>query len=483
MILALTWALLLGYGYFVYRVVQRTTPGKVSANEFFQGESSIGQEPNLWLLIASAAITWIFAKSIDNAASLANAFGITGGIGYAIYYLSFVTAAIAIYFIRVRGGFRSLSDFLVSKYGVLCSRLFLIAIAIRLLNEVWSNTKVFSLYFGPEGSAGYWFAVLIVTGFTVYYSLLGGLRSSLLTDGAQMVLAAVLLVLILATLGPGLASGGIPVVEPETRIAGLTFCGLAFVQIFSYPFHDPVMTDRAFITSPKIMVKGFVLAGLVSGGFILLFSSVGLYARASGVEGSPVLEVPILIGLPMVLVFNAIMLTSAGSTLDSTFASVAKLTARDWKNRADQPTEQQAFVGRWAMVIVAVLGNLPLLSLYLGDRVGPAIILATTISGTMVMGLAPIFLLSFISSARALSFHLAFWPGLLFGVLRVVENAFSIGIFPTWIQLGAGRYAEDLGVNIIGLGICTAGYLLGALVSKPETPVKQDDRRQNLTTV
>lgn len=243
------------------------------------------------------------------------------------------------------------------------------------------------------------------------------------------------------------------------------------------------MTDRAFITSPKIMVKGFVLAGLVSGGFILLFSSVGLYARASGVEGSPVLEVPILIGLPMVLVFNAIMLTSAGSTLDSTFASVAKLTARDWKNRADQPTEQQAFVGRWAMVIVAVLGNLPLLSLYLGDRVGPAIILATTISGTMVMGLAPIFLLSFISSARALSFHLAFWPGLLFGVLRVVENAFSIGIFPTWIQLGAGRYAEDLGVNIIGLGICTAGYLLGALVSKPETPVKQDDRRQNLTTV
>lgn len=466
----LTWALLLGYGALIYRLVQVTTPVKVSATGFFQGESEQGRSPSLWLLVASAAITWIFAKSIDNAASLANTFGVTGGIGYAIYYLSFVTAAIAIYYIRVRGGHRSLPDFLVSKYGSLCAKLFLVAIAIRLINEVWSNTKVFSLYFGPEGTSGYWIAALLVTTFTVYYTLLGGLRSSLLTDSAQMLLAAVLLVAILVTIGPGLVSQGLPAVDAETHVAGLTFCGLAFVQIFSYPFHDPVMTDRAFITNPRTMVKGFILAGLVSGGFILLFSSVGLYARAAGAEGSPTLTVPALIGLPMLLVFNAIMLTSAGSTLDSTFSSVAKLTARDWFHRRGKPTENQAFIGRWAMVAVAILGNIPLLSIYLGDRVGPAIILATTVSGTMVMGLAPIFLLSFIPTAGRLSFHLAFWPGLIFGVLRVLENAFSTAIFPTWISIGAGKYAEDLGLNIYGLGLCIAGYLLGALIGKLQKP-------------
>jgi SSS family solute:Na+ symporter len=256
---------------------------------------------------------------------LGNAFGVLGGIGYSIYYLSFVTAAIALYFIRTRGGYRSIPEFLATKYGLVCSRLFLIAIAIRLINEVWSNTKVFSLYFGAEGSAGYWLAALVVTAFTVFYSLLGGLRSSLLTDGAQMLLAAVLLVVILATLGPGLVSQGLPTVDADTRLAGLTFCGLAFVQIFSYPFHDPVMTDRAFITGPRTMVKAFIWAGLISGGFILLFSSVGLYARAFGIEGAPSYTVPALFGLPMLLVFNAIMLTSAGSTLDSTFSSVAKL--------------------------------------------------------------------------------------------------------------------------------------------------------------
>ena len=281
---ALTWALLAGYGLFIYRIVQTTTPGKVSASEFFQGNSRQGNDPGLWLLVSSAAISWIFAKSIDNAASLSNDFGITGGIGYAIYYLSFITAAVALYLIRTRGGHRSISEFLVSKYGIVCSRLFLLAIAIRLINEVWSNTKVFSLYFGAEGSGGYWFAALLVTVFTVYYSLLGGLRSSLLTDGAQMLLAAVLLVVILVVLGPGLVSQGLPVVDQDTTMAGLTFCGLAFVQIFSYPFHDPVMTDRAFITSPKVMIKGFVLAGIISGGFIFLFSFVGLYARAFGVD-------------------------------------------------------------------------------------------------------------------------------------------------------------------------------------------------------
>lgn len=473
---ALTWALLAGYGWFIFRVVQTTTPTKVSASEFFEGQSQRGQAPGLWLLVSSAAISWIFAKSIDNAASLGSAFGVAGGIGYAIYYLSFVTAAVALYYIRVRGGHRSIPDFLVSKYGKVCARLFLLAIAIRLLNEVWSNTKVFSLYFGPEGSTGYWIAALLVTAFTVYYSLLGGLRSSLLTDGAQMVLAAVLLVVILVVLGPGLVSQGLPPVDRETSLAGLTFCGLAFVQIFSYPFHDPVMTDRAFITSPRLMVKGFMLAGLISGGFIFLFSGVGLYARAFGVEGHPTLAVPALFGLPMLLVFNAIMLTSAGSTLDSTFSSVAKLGARDWNNRRGAPTEMQAYLGRWWIVAIAVLGNLPLLSIYLGDRVGPAIIQATTISGTMVMGLAPIFLLAFIRRAGRLSFHLAFWPGLTFGILRVLENALGTTIFPTWMALGTGKYALDLGVNVYGLMICVGGYLLGAALNRsrpPATPLQE----------
>ncbi|MCB0713574.1 MAG: Na+/proline symporter [Ignavibacteriae bacterium] len=464
----LPWIVLLAYCGVLITVV----PRNVSAKQFFGGTSEKGAAPGLWLLVASAAISWIFAKSINNAAGLAATFGVTGGIGYSIYYLSFIVAAVGIWFIRKRGGYSSLSNFLTSKYGSRAAKLFLVTIAIRLFNEVWSNTKVTALYFGSEGSEGYWIAVLAVTIFTVYYSLRGGLRGSILTDSAQMILAAILLIVILIVLGPGLAEQGIPSVDSETTLGGLTFCALAFVQVFSYPFHDPVLTDRAFITEPRTMVKGLVMAGILSGSFILLFSTVGLYSRAFGLEGDPSVIVPATIGLPMLLIFNAIMLTSAGSTLDSTFASSAKLGARDWPDKQDAPDESDTKQGRRLITWIALLGNIPLLAIYIGDA-GPAIIAATTISGTMVMGLAPIFLLSFIRRAGKISFHLAFWPGLLFGLLIVVEGLTNSPLLPDWIDIGGGEYADDLGVNLYGLALCTAGYLIGTIFSKEKTFTEQ----------
>ncbi|MGE5145231.1 MAG: Na+/proline symporter [Candidatus Eiseniibacteriota bacterium] len=463
---AAPWLVLLGYGLMVWAM----TPKRVSAGQFFDGSSARGEEPGLWLLVASAAITWIFAKSISNAASLGAAFGPIGGLGYGVYYLSFAVVAIAIYVMRTRGGWRSLAEFLVAKYGGVAARLFLMAVAIRLFNEVWSNTKVASLYFGAEGSSGYWIAAIAFTLFTLWYSWTGGLRSSLLTDLVQMLLAAVLLVVILAVVGPGLVEHGLPEVPAPAHAAGVTFALLAFVQVLSYGFHDPVLTDRAFITRPRAMVKGFILAGLVAGGFIVLFSIVGLYAKAQGLAGDPSVAVPAFFGLPMLLLFNAIMLTSAGSTLDSTFASTAKLAARDWSNDYAPPVERHAVRGRRLMLAIALLGNLPLLALYLPAGAGPAIIAATTISGTMVMGLAPIFLLSWIRPAGALSFHLAFWPGIVLGVLLTVEGAARVHIIPAALYLGVGGYADDLGVNVYGLILCTAGYLAGAAISALRTP-------------
>ena len=458
------WLVMLAYGLIVWQFA----PKRVTIKGFFTGTDEshgvTGSAPGLWLLVASAAISWIFAKSIANAASLAQAFGISGSIGYAFYYLSFLVAGVVIYIIRTKGGDKSLPAFLIRKYGKLCAKLFVAAIAIRLFNEVWSNTKVVGLYFGDEGSSGYWISVAAVTGFTVYYSWRSGLRGSLLTDGGQMVLASVLLAGILFFILPEFAARGLPQFPKAASMAGWTFAGLALVQAFSYPFHDPVLTDRGFITSPKIMLKGFILAGLIGGGFIFLFGFVGIYGRLEGLGGNPSLVVPASFGITMLLIVNAIMMTSAGSTLDSTFASTAKLTARDFTGETGEPTERQLSTGRRTVIFIAVLGNLPLFSIYLDSEVGPAVIAATTISGTMVMGLAPIFMLAFLPGAGRWSFHLAFWPGILFGVIMTLEGAMGIQIVPSWIDIGVGKYADDLGVNLWGVGICTIGFLIGCLI-------------------
>jgi len=461
----LPWVTLLVYGVLIWRLM----PAGVTPIQFFRGSGRGGVEPGFWLLVASAAITWLFAKSIANAASLGQAFGLVGGIGYGLYYLSFIVAAVGIWFIRVRGGHGSLAGFLVAKYGTTAARIFFAAIAIRLFNEVWSNTKVVGLFFGTEGSAAYWLSAVVVTAFTAYYSWRGGLRSSLLTDGAQMVLAAVLLVVIALFVWPDIGAGGLPGVGATASAAGWTFCGLALIQALSYPFHDPVLTDRAFLTRPGVMVRAFVVAGLIGALFIVVFSGVGIYARLEGLSGNPSVSVAMALGLPLMLVFNVIMVTSAGSTLDSTFSSASKLAARDWHKKpgdagsGGEISPATVARGRAFMVAIAVLGNLPLLSIYMGDRAGPAVIAATTISGTMVMGLAPIFLLAFVRGAGRLSFHLAFWPGLALGVLMVVDSAAGVRLVPDWSVIGSGKYADDFGVNVLGLAVCTVGYLMGAL--------------------
>ncbi len=102
-----------------------------------------------------------------------------------------------------------------------------------------------------------------------------------------MILAALLLGGVLAFIAPGIAAGGLPQVPNATRLAGLTFCDLALVQALSYPFHDPVLTDRGFVTEPAVMLKGFLLAGLIAGGFIFLFCFVGLYALSQGLPAIP----------------------------------------------------------------------------------------------------------------------------------------------------------------------------------------------------
>ncbi len=440
------------------------TPRRVSAPQFFDGRRDDNRAPGVVMVALSAGITWVFAKSIANASALADGYGLAGGIGYTIYYLSFFVAGVTIWQIRRHWHYRSLSHLLVDRYGPLCARLFLLLVGFRLTNEIWSNTKVISLYFGPEGSTPYWWAALLVTAFTVLYAWRAGMRASLTTDRVHIVLAFLLLAVVLAVVLPPLSTHRAATVPQATQDAGVTFCLLAFVQIFSYPFHDPVLTDRGFLNSPGQALRAFGLAGVLSGSFIFLFSLVGLYGRALGLGNNPSVSVPASFGMPMLMLFNAIMLVSGGSTIDSAFTSAAKLAGRDWRQDPAAAGGHDVRIGRIAIVALAIVGNLPLLTVYMGDRIGPAIIAATTLSGTMVMGLAPIFLLCWLRQAGALSFHLAFWPGIALGVIRGAEVFGKHRILPPALDLGSGAFAADLGVNAWGLLLCTAGFLLGSVL-------------------
>lgn len=453
--LTFQWILLVSFGVLFFFIA----PFSKTIEEFFSAESKKGKQPNIFLLTSSLVISWIFAKSITNAANLGLAFGFVGGFAYAIYYGSFIVGGIVIYQLRVKGGFKSIHHFLENRFGRLAVVVFSILIGIRLFNEVWSNTMVIGSYFGEAGTNNYYLAVLVFTGLTLAYTLKGGLRSSLLTDAIQMVFFGVLLFILLGFILPDESSNLGTFIQSGSweMAAGVNLVLAAFLQIFSYPFHDPVLTDRGFIAPPKITLKSFILAAFIGFFCILIFSFVGIFAQMKGLEGQAAVEVSKLLGLGAMLMMNFIMVTSAASTLDSTFSSFSKLMVIDLGNEKPHSTPLRASKktvkkGRLMMILLVILGTLPVFA-------NPEILSATTVSGTMVIGLAPVFLLWNLKAPK-LSFHLPIAFGIVLGIVL------AMGYFPEALIFSDGKYADLFWANLWGILICFILYFLPVLFSK-----------------
>lgn len=437
--------LLFGLSFLFLAPMARTIKAFFSATN-----EKTGQRPGAFMLTSSLVISWIFAKSITNAANLGLSFGIVGGVAYAMYYLSFIVAGVVIYQLRTQGGFGSIHDFLSQRFGQLAVMIFSLLVGFRLYNEVWSNTMVIGSYFGDAGSTEYYGAILLFTGLTLLYTLKGGLQSSLLTDAIQMVLFGVLLFIVLGMIVPQTEGGISTYVQSGewTMATGLNLLFVAFIQIFSYPFHDSVMTDRGFISDPKTTLRSFLLAAVIGFICIVLFSFVGVYARTQGLEGQAAVEVSKLLGVAAMLVMNFIMVTSAASTLDSAFSSAAKMVVVD----LGKPALISVSRGRIVMSLFAIAGTIPIFF-------NPEILSATTVSGTMVLGLAPVFLLWKLRAHR-LSFHLAVGAGIVFGVVL------ALGWWPNDWVFFAGKYGDLLSVNLIASLLCFILYLLPIAVKK-----------------
>ncbi len=454
----LFWGLLAVYGGVLYAMAPRAR----HPEGFFRGRDALGRETSRWMLTSSVFIAWIFAKSVTNASNLGAQYGVVGGLAYAAYWLSIPAAGFAIFAIRRATGATGMVQFLVAKYGRGAAAAFGLAILIRLYNEVWSNTEVVGGYYGAPGSPAFVAAAVIFTVAVLLYSMKGGLRSSIFTDVLHAAIFVLFLAAILFFILPSHTPAQLLGEGTFSLATGGDLVLVALLQVLSYPFHDPVLTDRAFITEERTMLGAFVTAGLAGFVAIFVFSLVGVHARLEGIVGNG--NVPAAVarsfGLGALFLMTAIMVNAAGSTLDSAFASISKAIAVDVPQLAGvHPARASVSVGTLAMVVVAVLGNIPMLF-------GADILAATTISGTMVMGLAPVFLLQRFVRHSPASFHLAFWPGVALGLLLTAH------MIPHAWAIGSGKYALLLGTNLYGLGICTAGFLLplawsGRVVPQP----------------
>jgi hypothetical protein len=94
------WGFLLLYGGVMYAM----SPHARTDASFFGGSDDAGRPASEWALMCSIFISWIFAKSVTNAANLGAAWGVVGGLAYATYWLSIPIAGLTIYWLRTRHG-------------------------------------------------------------------------------------------------------------------------------------------------------------------------------------------------------------------------------------------------------------------------------------------------------------------------------------------------------------------------------------------
>jgi Na+/proline symporter len=423
------------------------SPYSKTTDQFFRATKR-SKKPNTIVLTGSLIISWIFAKSITNAANLGLEFGIVGGVSYAGYYLSFAVAGIVLYQLRVKGGYTSIHQFLTSKFGKSAMAIFSILIAFRLFNEVWSNTMVIGSYFGEPRSSPYYWSIILFTFLTLAYALKGGLSSSIFTDVIQMGLFSVLLIIILYHIFSieDFTTQDIVTSGTWSFELGLNLFFAAIIQSFSYPFHDPVLTDRAFISSPKVTRKSFLIASILGALCIIFFSFIGIYAQTQGMKGQAAVEVGKAFGVFILIIINFIMITSAASTLDSTFSAFSKLLSIDLN------LGKNVTFGRVSMTLVAVLGTLPIFF-------NAEILSATTISGTMVLGLTPVFIFWKMDVPK-ISYYLSIICGLVFGIVLILE------VFPESLIFTKGKYADLFWVNLWGVISCIIIYIIPKWIKK-----------------
>lgn len=450
------WWILIGFFAVTWGVVYWRGRGGAEPSSFFRGTDAQGRELGFVMLLCTLLISWIFAKSVQNAADLGKSFGIVGGVAYAAYWLSFITAGIAIYGLR-RAGFASLHAFLRGRFGRAAVLLFSLLLLFRLWNEIWSNTIVVAGFFGETGTASYYTAAWVTTGLVLGYSLVSGFRASVLTDAWQLILGAIVLVVILGYVFPH-DGGGVARIAKSgswTLVGGVDLLLVALLQIFSYPFHDPVMTDRGFVTKPRKMLFAFFTAGILGVVFITLFSSLGvlnhLLAMDPGTNST--VDTARLLGTVPLLAVNVMMLTSAASTIDSTFSSTGKLIAVDLAGTASQ---RPVFVARVAMIVLALLGGAMV-------HADPKILSATTVSGTMVIGLTPVFTLFWWKRAGATSYLTSVLAGIAVGIGYVFRADLPASLSTG--AIGAGKYGPLLFWNVGGIAVCFALFVAFAWIS------------------
>ena len=217
--------------------------------------------------------------------------------------------------------------------------------------------------------------------------------------------------------------------------------------------HDPVMMDGGFLADRETTRKSFLHAAWISSICIITFGCLGVLAGAHTISGESMNDtlMRLLGDIPMLL-FNAALVISAMSTLDSTLSSSAKLLA------ADMGVMRMTLRnGRMVMAAFMLIG---LFLVFWGNK---DLFSAVAVSGTASMYLAPVIFFSLWGKKD----DVPTWSYVFTFVLALAGAAlyFTESSNYTFLLGDIHKYTKLLWVCVAVLGLGCLNFWVGRLVT------------------
>lgn len=334
----------------------------------------------------SAAVSWVWAPALFVGSQKAYEQGIAGLFSFTFpnFFALILFSFIALKARKIFPNGFTLPQLMKEKYDRKTHTLYLIQfVGLQICSfsiQLLAGSTLISILTGLSLP----FVGISLIFIALTYSLIGGLRASILTDILQMTL----ILLIIGTIVPLAVDSAGGIEKITDGLAGIKGIGgnifdpwilysfgiPAAITLLTGPVADQMHWQRAYsLGSNKNVIKTFTIAACL---FILVplsLSILGFLAANPDVSGSWNITNPQMVGpiavanlLPniMLLGFAVLLLSGLCSTLDSILCAVSSLTAIDVFNEHKEQEKRKGhkvFLARIGMLAVSLIGLLMIL--------------------------------------------------------------------------------------------------------------------------
>jgi Na+/proline symporter len=360
------WALLFGLAWFVGR----------SRRESAEGFMVAGRHVGLGFGSASLLAGWIWALSLYAPAQAGYQYGIAGPVYYsaggALMLIVFMPFVRRIRELVPEG--HTIAEYVGARFGRAAHLLTVLITLVWTVVILYFNLSVVGYMVSSFSGVDYETGIVIVALIAVSYSLLSGLKASILTDAAQfgaislagLILAPIVisrfggpsaLVASLETLG----DRGDPFSMRAFLQMGLPWMLLGLVGAFSYQS----VWQKAWAIRADSVSRAYLIAGAGWFPYSLAFGVFGVIALAAGIpsaagDGSditPVVAAHYLTSGESVL-FVVLVLAAACSTCDGALCAFSSILMTDVIRGYLAPTMAGRRLLRWGRLGIVFVGSL-----------------------------------------------------------------------------------------------------------------------------